>query len=414
MEVRELRRHPRADDHEGAAARQRPTSGATPRFVARATAHVVLGLHQRRPVNDSGRGIRSQPRGRRRWRRSWRGRTRSGLGRRSETDRDPLYPRVDRAIESYASAHPVHRARHLSARQAPRCSGLAEHPRLRRDGRARTLARRQHGRAGQRVGSTRKMSRSSGGSSSGSSSAATSAISCSRAEGVLRDPLVVFKVWDGLELRRLHRVHGDRDLAHQEQERRDPARECEAEDAGTPLQPLLPGLGYADSLIYGDARLAPRSLRLLPGPRPSGHRDKLLARRLRHLPTAAHPLCQSVGVACDLGLYEHLQVGSRRSSSSRSTKPRPQAGSRGLRPRVRPDVPARLPARGVEGADVRYFKLTPAQYRALALVGVGIWLIAQSKGKVRTGWRTSRRDRSVSIAEFSSSPVSVWIVLGGE
>jgi phosphatidylglycerol:prolipoprotein diacylglycerol transferase len=206
---------------------------------------------------------------------------------------------------------------------------------------------------------------------------------------LLRDPLVIFKVWDGLSsfggfiactLIVVWLIKGKNDAIRRENVKR--------KDAGTPLQPLLPGLGYADSLVYGLTLgwLLGRFGCFLAHDHPGIATDFWLG-VYGICPPQHTPLCQSVGVAChDLGLYESIWGGLMTLVFvALDKKPRPPGWFVGVYVLVY--GPTRflldfLRARGVEGADVRYFGLTPAQYGALALIAIGIFLLSRSKGKV--------------------------------
>ena len=205
----------------------------------------------------------------------------------------------------------------------------------------------------------------------------------------LRDPMIIFKVWDGLSSFGgfiactgivIWIVKSKNDTIRRENVKR--------KEAGTPLQPLLPLLGYGDSLLYGLTLgfCLGRFGCFLAHDHPGIATDFWLG-VYGICPPQHTPLCQSVGMAChDLGLYECIWAGVMTLIFVALDKtPRRPGWFMGVYVLVY--GPTRflldfLRARGVEGADVRYFGLTPAQYGALALVALGIWLVAQSKDKV--------------------------------
>lgn len=205
----------------------------------------------------------------------------------------------------------------------------------------------------------------------------------------LRDPLVIFKVWDGLSsfggfiactLIVVWLIKSKNDVIRRENKQR--------MEAGEPLRPLLPTLGYGDCLLYGTTLgwLLGRFGCFLAHDHPGVMTNFALA-VYGICPPQHTPLCQSVGVAChNLGLYESMWGGVMTLLFVALDKqPRRPGFFMGVYVLIY--GPMRflldfLRARGVEGADVRYFGLTPAQYGSLALVALGIWLIRQSRDKV--------------------------------
>jgi len=128
----------------------------------------------------------------------------------------------------------------------------------------------------------------------------------------LRDPLIIFKVWDGLSSFGgfiactgivIWIVKSKNDTIRRENVKR--------KEAGTPLQPLLPLLGYGDSLLYGLTLgfCLGRFGCFLAHDHPGIATDFWLG-VYGICPPQHTPLCQSVGMAChDLGLYECIWAG---------------------------------------------------------------------------------------------------------
>jgi phosphatidylglycerol:prolipoprotein diacylglycerol transferase len=205
----------------------------------------------------------------------------------------------------------------------------------------------------------------------------------------LRDPLKLLKVWDGLSSFGgfiactglvIWLIKSKNDRIRRDNKAR--------KDAGQPLQPLLPTLGYGDALLYGTTLgwFFGRFGCFLAHDHPGVQTDFWLGVYGICPPQGAH-LCQSVGVAChDLGLYESIWGGVMTLVFvALDRQPRAPGFFMGLYLLVY--GPTRflldfLRARGAEGADARYFGLTPAQYGSMVLVALGLWLLAQSRGKV--------------------------------
>ena len=205
---------------------------------------------------------------------------------------------------------------------------------------------------------------------------------------LLRDPIVILEVWNGLSsfggfiacaLLVIWLIRRKNAAVERENVRR--------KEAGEPLQPFLPILGYGDAILYGLTLgwCLGRFGCFLAHDHP-GIQTNFWLGVYGICPSPDGQICQTVDSAChDLGLYESILSGIMTLVFVALDKqPRPPGFFVGVAVLVY--GPTRflldfLRARGPEG-DVRYFWLTPGQYGSLALIALGIWLIAQSKGKV--------------------------------